>query len=269
MTKMASWDYPRTEEHNRHISEAKKRFYANPVNLAKHREAQMGIKKVSIEIDISKKCIKRKGVLYYLFECIDCGELHYSQKIKGLPRNPSCRRCGWKKSRLKHIGLHRTPESKSKTSASLMGHPGSRCKRTTEMKKKQSEAMTISWQDREFALKHIIGNTRKPTMPEKKLSYIIRNTCPHIFRYNGDARLRIVFGGKIPDFVDVNGKKGVIEMFGSYWHGEKKTGRTKEEEEQRFHTRYAKYGYSCLIIWEHELRDRGEVKRKLREFVNL
>jgi len=165
----------------------------------------------------------------------------------------------------------RTAESKAKTSVSLLGHPVSEKVRQPKSKayrERQSEITKKLWQDPEYALKHALAAQIKPTVPEKKLSYIIRHTCPHTFRYNGDARLRITFGGKIPDFVNVNGKKQVIELFGQYWHSEKKIGRTMEQEEQRFHSRYAKYGYKCLIIWERELEDKNAVKQRLLEFVS-
>ena len=67
-------------------------------------------------------------------------------------------------------------------------------------------------------------------------------------------------GGKNPDFLNVNGKKLVIEMFGgyNYYHWE-------EEVEERI-AHYRNYGFGCLVLWEDEVRE-DLVVRKVKEFV--
>lgn len=110
--------FVRTKEHDRHISEAKKLYYSNPENIEKHKAARKNVK-WHHNSDFSKECIKSKGVLYYRFVCVDCGALHYSQKIKEKPRNPRCVVCASKR---RSIGRVFTQEAKDKISASLMGH---------------------------------------------------------------------------------------------------------------------------------------------------
>lgn len=110
---------------------------------------------------------------------------------------------------------------------------------------------------------------RKPNRKEMKLSYVLRRIAPHEYRYNGDCRRGMIFGGKIPDFVNVNGHKKVIEMFGDWWHGERVTGRTKGQEESKYMNHYKKFGYSCLIVWESELNDVDALKEKVRSFVAI
>jgi uncharacterized protein CbrC (UPF0167 family) len=78
---MNKYNYIRTDEHNKRISDAKKKYYSNPDNIDKHIESHKGIKNYEYE-DFSKEVIKRKGVLYYRFDCIDCGKPHYAQKLK-------------------------------------------------------------------------------------------------------------------------------------------------------------------------------------------
>ena len=41
-------------------------------------------------------------------------------------------------------------------------------------------------------------------------------------------------------------KKKIIEHFGDYWHSEKKTSRTKKEEEQQRIDCFAKEGFQTL-----------------------
>jgi len=83
--------------------------------------------------------------------------------------------------------------------------------------------------------------------------------------HSGKAEVMIL-GGKGLDFVNVNGQKKIIEMFGTYWHGEKRTGRIKKEEEQQRIDLFAQYGYQTLIIWQHELKNVNSLRTKLVNF---
>ena len=47
-----------------------------------------------------------------------------------------------------------------------------------------------------------------------------------------------------PDFLSTNGQRKVIEVFGDYWH--------KGEDPQGRIDAFAKLGFKCLVIWEHE-----------------
>ncbi len=52
----------------------------------------------------------------------------------------------------------------------------------------------------------------------------------------------------------------VVEVFGDYWHGEKKTGKSNDEHEAEVVDYYARCGVSCLVIWEGEIcSDEGSV----------
>ena len=50
----------------------------------------------------------------------------------------------------------------------------------------------------------------------------------------------------------------VVEVFGDYWHGESKTGKSNEEHEAEVVDYYARCGVSCLVIWEGEIRSDEE-----------
>lgn len=79
---------------------------------------------------------------------------------------------------------------------------------------------------------------------------------------NGD----VVLGGFIPDFVNVNGRKLLVEMFGTYWHGpEVKNGRTPKQEEAFRKKHFKKFGFNTVIIWENELDDVDKVVARVRK----
>jgi G:T-mismatch repair DNA endonuclease (very short patch repair protein) len=138
---------------------------------------------------------------------------------------------------------------------------------TEEYKNKIGAIASKNWQNRDYALSVIKAISKEPNKKEMKLSYILRHVAPHEFGYNGDARLGVVLLGKTPDFVNINGKNQVIELFGDYWHGEVMTGRNNEDEENRLIEHYKNLGYDCLIIWEKELKNKQRVKEKITEFV--
>lgn len=68
------------------------------------------------------------------------------------------------------------------------------------------------------------------------------------YKYVGDGST--IIGGKVPDFINNNGEKKLIEIFGDYWHD------PKDIEIRRHH--FAKYGFRTLIIWEHEIKSLSE-----------
>lgn len=74
-------------------------------------------------------------------------------------------------------------------------------------------------------------------------------------------------GYKNPDFVvcvsddpehPYRGATKVVECFGDYWHGESKTGMSKEEHERNTIEAYAEVGLDCLVIWEGDIRSDEE-----------
>jgi G:T-mismatch repair DNA endonuclease (very short patch repair protein) len=93
------------------------------------------------------------------------------------------------------------------------------------------------------------------TAPEKRFIEICKKyNLP--FKYTGDGSFWIGFPPMNPDFIGTN-EKIMIEVLGDYWH-------TQEEFEER-RKRYAKYGFKCIGIWEHELsKSEQEIVRKVK-----
>lgn len=125
-----------------------------------------------------------------------------------------------------------------------------------------SEATKRQWtnlQSREKLLKAILKAIRKrPNKPEQQLIDLIeKSKLP--FRYTGGGQL--IIGGKCPDFINVNGKKQLIELFGVHWHPLFDVAERKEH--------YRQYGFDTLIIWEDELPDEEKVTRKIKKFLRM
>ena len=88
--------------------------------------------------------------------------------------------------------------------------------------------------------------SRKPTGTEVLLDEWLQESYPGEWKYVGNNEVRI--GNKNPDFININGKKAVIELFGSYHHGlAEVTGGSRSEDSTITH--YKKYGFDCLVIW--------------------
>lgn len=94
----------------------------------------------------------------------------------------------------------------------------------------------------------LVCSNKRPTDPELAVQEYLDSKYPNEWRYNGYANEKIIIGTKVPDFVNINGKKQVLEVFGVYWH--------KIDEVESLKAYYAKYGFDCIIIWENECNDR-------------
>ena len=96
---------------------------------------------------------------------------------------------------------------------------------------------------------------RKPNNDEAYLFSILEKNFPHEWNFVGDGK--VIIEGKNPDFININGKKQIIELFGKRWH--------EESEIQPRMEIFAKYGYKTLILWDYELKN----EEKLMEKINM
>lgn len=111
---------------------------------------------------------------------------------------------------------------------------------------------------REFITKAIMDGCRiKPNKPEQFLIKLIEeHNLP--FRYVGDGQF--ILGGKCPDFLNCNGEKQLMELYGDYWH--------QNDDPQERISFFRQYGFDTLIIWEHELSNPITVASKIKSFEN-
>ena len=84
---------------------------------------------------------------------------------------------------------------------------------------------------------------------------MINKACPDEYKYVGDGL--VILGGLCPDFININGKKKVIEGYGNYWHGVEVAQTWNRTELGRIMT-YNSIGFDCLIIWQSEIVDTSE-----------
>jgi len=103
---------------------------------------------------------------------------------------------------------------------------------------------------------------RKPTSPEKRVMEVIES-WGFPYRYAGDGQ--VVIGGLNPDFIDTDGSKKLIEVFGDHWHtGDVPYHRTEEGRRERF----SEYGFDLLVLWESEMKELSDVEiaERIRRF---
>lgn len=119
-----------------------------------------------------------------------------------------------------------------------------------------SEGNKKKWLNPEYVAKVQKGLQLKPNKPETIILDILNDKYPGEWKFTGD--FSFVINGKNPDFVNCNGQKKVIDLFGDYWHkGEKANDRKKV---------FKPFGYDSLIIWEKELRDMKKVTNRITKF---
>lgn len=167
-------------------------------------------------------------------------------------------------------GRHWSSEEKKTLRAKLKGrhlHP------ETEIKKGQHispnteltrERVQTWWQDPDYRARVIAGRlkNRRPTGPEKKLIGIIeRHNLP--FKYTGNGSF--ILEGLNPDFIETDGRKIAIDVFGDYWHTLKADKESYTEDGRK--AIFTKYGWHLIVLWEHEINtmDEREIVQLLRD----
>lgn len=93
--------------------------------------------------------------------------------------------------------------------------------------------------------------------PETLLETLLQKLFPNEYKFVGDGKVLIDFFN--PDFVNCNGQKKIIELYGDYWHNIPKV---KNRDYLRLKS-YTGYGYDTLIVWEHELKNIENLKKRL------
>jgi very-short-patch-repair endonuclease len=100
----------------------------------------------------------------------------------------------------------------------------------------------------------------KQNKVEKVLENLLNELFPNEYKFTGDCKFFIEKFN--PDFINCNGQKKIIELYGDYWHS--KPDYIKRDKD-RLKT-YSNYGYKTLIVKDYELKDLEKAKQKLLEF---
>jgi endogenous inhibitor of DNA gyrase (YacG/DUF329 family)/very-short-patch-repair endonuclease len=106
-----------------------------------------------------------------------------------------------------------------------------------------------------------------PNRPELALQKLLDNYFPNTWKYTGDGSFLV--GWYNPDFVNCNGCKDIIELFGDYWHSMKVIKKKWARTELGRVMAYNSLGYRCLVIWEYELKNEDAVVAKIEQFMKV
>jgi G:T-mismatch repair DNA endonuclease (very short patch repair protein) len=133
---------------------------------------------------------------------------------------------------------------------------------------KHRENLRRRWKDPQYVAKQMKARGVKPNKKERILDSMLQKEFPNEWKYVGDGSF--IIEGLCPDWVNANGKKKVIDLFGCFYHGcpihypQAKVKERFREDVRR--AVFQKYGYNLLVVWEHELEDKSALIDKLREF---
>ena len=121
----------------------------------------------------------------------------------------------------------------------------------------------------EFQQKRLKAAIKQPNRQEQKLEAILGKRFPGEWKFVGDGE--VILGSLNPDFINCNGRKQIIELFGCWYHGcpihhpENKVKWQDMEIGKR--TIYARYGFETLVIWEHELEGEKVILDRVDQFM--
>lgn len=204
----------------------------------------------------SKEAKRKMSEAHKSKRCAKETKQKISETLKGkLPHTEECRRkiSEAMKGNTNRLGTYQTPEAKHKSS-----EVSKRYWQNPEVHHKQSKLLQRLWQDPDYVRKIMLAHHMKPNRAERKLDAILQEVCPGEFALNVRANIMIL-GRKVPDFVNMNGKKQLIELYGDYWH--------RNDNPQDRIDYFKQFGdWETLIIWEHELKDEAVLKQKLLTF---
>jgi len=168
---------------------------------------------------------------------------------------------------LKGIGKRSGDKQRGKTYEELYG-----VERARNIKKKVGKANSEAWERRkqsddypEFIAKWMSKHTGEKNALEEELSLLLDSVCPKEFEYNGNGELGVVLNGGIPDFVNINGKKKVIEVFAAFFK-EKDYGSVEIYQQIRS-KQFRKVGFDTLFVESKEFYDTEKLMDKVKSFV--
>lgn len=122
---------------------------------------------------------------------------------------------------------------------------------------------------KEYREKIMQGWHKSPNTLEERIISVVNTAFHSEFAYNGGFDAGVSIGNLIPDFIDINGKKKVIEVFGDYWHDETKRDVSWKSTEFGRKAVYSQFGYDCLVLWERFIRNatNKEIVEKIQSFL--
>lgn len=115
-------------------------------------------------------------------------------------------------------------------------------------------------------LRKISSIKRIPSQPETNFI----NICQEYqlpFKYVGNGKFWIE--NLNPDFIDINGKKVIVEIFSSYFHNAKKNKNFRINNSEEFRKKvFARYGWRTIFFWDYEIKPKIILKRLMKDGYN-
>jgi G:T-mismatch repair DNA endonuclease (very short patch repair protein) len=130
-----------------------------------------------------------------------------------------------------------------------------------DTKEQQRQRFKKLNKDPDFRRKRLKALCRKPTKPERQLVKIIEeHNLP--YKYVGDGSF--IIEGFNPDFINTNGEKHIIEVFGRVWHDTLVHDWCRTELGRIMV--YNSYGYRTLVIWDDEMSNEDAIAKRIINF---
>ena len=134
---------------------------------------------------------------------------------------------------------------------------------------------THPMKNREYARNHLEHSRRAgPNSIERKFQEVFPQ-----FMFTGNGSywrfLPLLDQNKNPDFMlpgpdpenPFHESSTVVEVFGTYWHSELKTGKTIADHELEVIMAWQEVGMKCIVIWEAEFSDIQKMSERVKLFL--
>ena len=216
----------------------------------------------SENIEACPNCGKERWVAKVITGCLcgDCSRRSLEKRKKTSDTLKGYRpfRFNRGKKRGTRLGYKCSPEHIEKVRQNTLAQWRNPITRTRLIEANRLKALA-QWRDpikRERLIKSLI-EMRSPNNMELTVLRLLNDNFDNEWQFVGDGQL--IIGGLSPDFVNVNGKKLIVEFFGRHWH--------KPQEEHFKQKVYARFGYRTLVIWSEELKDEGKLVSRISDWV--
>ena len=173
--------------------------------------------------------------------------------------------------RIEELGYMNSPKAREKISKALLGkksnYPAYNKGKTyeeifgIEKANEIKNKLTLANKDKKLSPERIRKSLQRREMSylEIKMNEIIqKNNLPYKFVGNGDFMIE----RKCPDFVNTNGEKKVIEVFGTRHKNRFRSGGVDSWMKERSEL-FSKYGYKTIFFNEKEVSSENTVLKKL------
>lgn len=206
-----------------------------------------------LKMSQTMKYLYREGILQHPLK----GK-HLSPEWRAKIGEATKRRWANPESRKRMIEGATSPDCLKRRAKSMLGQ-----KRSTKTKEKVRQNTLRQWRDPRMRerLVHALLHMRSPNGQEVELKQLLDTYFPQEWKYVGNGQL--IIAGLCPDFVNVNGRKRIIELFGEYWHSKKNPKFKRSYGEQHRAKIFADFGYEMLVIWASELKDKEGIIEKI------